>query len=45
VTFCFAVKVEEGLVGIADTRVTTGTQHITARKLAIYQQACTRCFS
>jgi hypothetical protein len=36
-TFCFAVKVKEALVGIADTRVTTGTQHVTARKLAIYQ--------
>jgi putative proteasome-type protease len=36
-TFCFAVKVKEALVGIADTRVTIGTQHIAARKLAIYQ--------
>ena len=36
-TFCLAMKVESGLVGIADTRVTTGSEHITARKVSIHQ--------
>jgi putative proteasome-type protease len=35
-TFCLAVKVEEGLVGIADTRVTSGSECITARKVTIH---------
>lgn len=29
-TFCLGMKVEEGLVGIADTRVTTGAECIMA---------------
>jgi len=36
-TFCLGMKVEEGLVGIADTRITTGTQRITARKVSIHE--------
>jgi putative proteasome-type protease len=36
-TFCIAIKVQDGLVGIADTRVTTGTEHITAKKLSVHQ--------
>jgi putative proteasome-type protease len=36
-TFCVAMKVEEGLVGIADTRITSGTEYITARKVSIHQ--------
>ncbi|MCC6579653.1 MAG: peptidase [Phycisphaeraceae bacterium] len=35
-TFCLAMKVEEGLVAIADTRVTSGTEHSTARKLSVH---------
>lgn len=35
-TFCAGLKVKDGLVGIADTRVTTSTEHIVARKLATY---------
>lgn len=35
-TFCVAMKVEEGLVAIADTRVTTGAEAITARKISTY---------
>jgi putative proteasome-type protease len=31
------MKVEDGLVGIADTRVTTGVECITARKVSIHQ--------
>ena len=36
-TFCLGMKVEEGLVGIADTRVTTGAECITAGKVSIHQ--------
>ena len=32
-TFCLGVSVEEGLVGIADTRITSGNEVITARKI------------
>jgi putative proteasome-type protease len=35
-TFCLAVKVQEGLVGIADTRVTSGAECITARKVTVH---------
>lgn len=37
-TFCLAIKVSEGLVGIADTRVISGSENITARKLAVFEQ-------
>jgi putative proteasome-type protease len=37
-TFCLGISVEEGLVGIADTRVTSGTECITARKVSVYHQ-------
>ena len=37
-TFCLGMNVEHGLVGIADTRVTMGTECITARKVTVYQQ-------
>ena len=36
-TFCAGIKVREGLVGIADTLVTTGSEGITARKVTIHQ--------
>lgn len=36
-TFCVGMNVREGLVGIADTRVTSGNECITARKVAVYQ--------
>ncbi|MCE3222268.1 MAG: hypothetical protein K0S58_448 [Nitrospira sp.] len=36
-TFCLGMKVEDGLVGIADTRVTTGVEFITAGKVSIHQ--------
>lgn len=38
-TFCLGMKVKSGLVGIADTRITTGTEVITARKVTVHQQA------
>lgn len=36
-TFCLGMRLQDGLVGIADTRVTSGTEVITAKKLTIYQ--------
>ncbi|MCB1195381.1 peptidase [bacterium] len=36
-TFCLTMKVKDGLVGIADTRITTGNECSTARKVTIYQ--------
>ncbi len=36
-TFCVGMKVRKGLVGIADTLVTTGSECITARKVTIHQ--------
>jgi len=36
-TFCLGMKIKDGLVGIADTRVTTGSECISARKLSILQ--------
>ncbi len=36
-TFCVAMKVEEGIVAMADTRVTSGTEYITARKITTHQ--------
>ena len=35
-TFCLAMKVEDGLVGLADTRVTTGSEVIAAKKVSVY---------
>lgn len=35
-TFCLAAKVHDGLVGIADTRLTTGSECITARKVSVH---------
>ncbi len=36
-TFCIGMKVREGLVGIADTRITSGTERITAKKVSLHQ--------
>ena len=36
-TFCVAMKVEGGLVGIADTRITSRNEYITARKVSVHQ--------
>lgn len=35
-TFCLGISVDEGLVGIADTLITSGREMITARKLSVY---------
>lgn len=36
-TFCLGIAVEEGLVGIADTRVLSGHESLVAKKIAAYQ--------
>src|SRR6476619_5611890 len=36
-TFCLGITVEDGLVGIADTRVLSGTESLMAKKVATYQ--------
>lgn len=36
-TFCLGMKVKDGLIGVADTRITTGSECITARKVTIHQ--------
>jgi putative proteasome-type protease len=36
-TFCLGMKVKDGLLGLADTRVTTGTERITARKVTVHE--------
>ena len=36
-TFCLGISVEEGLVGIADTRVLSGRESQMAKKVATYQ--------
>lgn len=37
-TFCIGMKVKDGLVGIADTRVTSGVESIVARKIAVIER-------
>lgn len=36
-TFCLGMKVADGLVGIADTRLTSGSECITAHKVTVHQ--------
>lgn len=36
-TFCVAMNIKDGLLGMADTRITTGAERITARKVSIHQ--------
>ncbi len=35
-TFCLGMKLDSGLLAIADTRITSGTEFITARKVTIH---------
>lgn len=37
-TFCLGMTVRDGLIGLADTRVTTGNECITAKKLITYER-------
>src|SRR3954471_12808400 len=36
-TFCIGINVEDGLVGLADTRVVSGNELLVAKKVASYQ--------
>ncbi|HEU4867946.1 MAG TPA: peptidase [Actinomycetota bacterium] len=36
-TFCIGIKVHDGLVGIADTRISMGSQTLTARKITVIE--------
>ena len=36
-TFCAAIKVQDGLIGVSDTRITSGSVRTTARKVTIHQ--------
>jgi putative proteasome-type protease len=36
-TFCLGMIVREGIVGIADSRVTSGSEIISAKKVSVYQ--------
>ena len=37
-TFCLGMMVQEGIVGIADSRLTSGTEIISAKKVSVYRQ-------
>ncbi|PLX82859.1 MAG: peptidase [Desulfuromonas sp.] len=37
-TFCLGMRQRDGLVGIADTRIISGHETITAKKISIFQQ-------
>lgn len=36
-TFCLGIRVKDGLLGIADTRVTSGSECITAKKVSVFR--------
>lgn len=36
-TFCLGMRVKAGLVGLADTRITSGYEAITAKKISIFE--------
>ena len=38
-TFCLGMKCQEGLLAIADARITSGTELSTAKKISIHQHA------
>jgi len=38
-TFCLGMIVEEGIVGIADSRLTSGNEIVSAKKVSVYHQA------
>ena len=42
-TFCLGMIVDEGIVGIADTRLTSGNEIISARKLITGEQIPLLC--
>ncbi len=43
-TFCLGIKTVEGLIAVADTRITSGTECRTSRKLTIHRAAAAPVF-
>jgi putative proteasome-type protease len=43
-TYCLGIKVKKGLVAIADTRITTGTDVTIKKKLSVIQKDCCSLF-
>lgn len=43
-TYCLGIKVKEGLVAIADTRITSGSETTTAKKITIHHQGANKLF-
>lgn len=37
-TFCLGIQTKQGLIGIADTRITSGNETLTAQKVAVYER-------
>ena len=37
-TYCLGIKLKEGIVGIADTRITSGTETTMGKKLFTHQE-------
>ena len=35
-TYCLGIKVKEGIVGIADTRITSGSETTTSKKISLH---------
>ena len=43
-TYCLGVKVKEGLLAIADTRITSGTETTSAKKLSVHESGKNKLF-
>ena len=43
-TYCLGVKVEEGLLAIADTRITSGSETTNAKKISVHQAGDNQLF-
>jgi putative proteasome-type protease len=43
-SFCLGIKVKEGLIAIADTRLISGTERITARKVTVHKHGKSSLF-
>ena len=43
-TYCLGIRVQKGLVAIADTRITTGSETTSAKKISIHKQGRNNIF-
>lgn len=43
-TYCLGIKIREGLVAIADTRITSGSETTTAKKISIHKRGKNNIF-